>query len=98
MAKSSTAPPPKQPKNEPNRPVAEFKYGGCRASVWANPGKNGGVRYSVTMSRSYKDEETAAWKDTQSLHRDDIPLMKICLEDPNRWIASPRNRTPGQEG
>ena len=66
------------------RPVAEFKYGLCRASVWENEKDGGGVRYSVSFQRSYKDDQ--GWHQTQTLNASDIDLMVMALEDAKRWI------------
>lgn len=83
------------PQNNHKRPVFEAKYGLCRASVWANETQGGGVRYNVSFQRSYKDDQ-GNWQTTQSLNREDIGLMIMCLEDCQRFVYT--KREPGQEG
>ena len=79
-----------------NKPVAEFRYGLCRASVWANEKEEGGVRYSVSLQRSYKDEQ--GWHQTQSLNASDIELMIMALQDAKRFVFAPKEREPDQDG
>ena len=88
---------PQQTQPPPRRPAGEFRYGLCRASVWANPTDQGGTRYSVSLQRSYKDGD-GQWQTTQSLNRDDVPLMIQALTDAYRFMYAPKEREPGDEG
>jgi hypothetical protein len=78
-----------------NKPVVEFRYGLCRASVWENEKEGGGVRYSVSLQRSYKDDQ--GWHQTQSLNASDIDLMIMALQDAKRFVFAPKEREPGEE-
>ena len=55
----------------------------CTRSNWRNDLENG-PRYSVTVSRLYKDGEE--WKTTDSVGRDDLPLAGKALDMAHTWI------------
>lgn len=49
-----------------NKPAATLRYGGIKATIWKNPGKEDKPpRYTVNYTRSYTDQE-GNWKDTTS--------------------------------
>ncbi len=88
MSKGQTAAARTSDNGQKQRPVVEFKYGLCRASVWENDKEGGGVRYSVSCQRSYKDDQ--GWHQTQTLNASDIDLMIMALQDAKRWIYGPK--------
>ena len=58
-----------------NQPVKEVRLGRIKAVIWKNPGSNGnGPMFNTTLARLYKDPEADAWKETQSLGREDLLL------------------------
>ncbi len=59
-----------------NQPVKEIRFGRIKAVIWKNPGSNGnGPMFNTTLARLYKDPEADAWKETQSLGREDLLLV-----------------------
>jgi hypothetical protein len=66
------------------RPSHEIRLGRIKASVWANPQETG-VRYNVTVSRLYKDNENK-WRTSDSFGRDDIPLVRKVLDIAHTWM------------
>jgi len=54
------------------KPAHEIRLGRIKATIWANDTDNG-MRYNVTLTRLYRDEEE--WKQTTSFGRDDLPLV-----------------------
>ena len=49
-----------------NKPVDTIRDGALKATIWANPYKEGdGLRYSVELVRSYTDND-GNWHDTNS--------------------------------
>lgn len=52
-----------------NQPISEVRLGAIRAAIWENEGQNG-TRYTVSLSRLYKDG--SEWKSSQTLGRDDL--------------------------
>ena len=56
---------------EKNKPVDTLRDGSLSATIWANPAKNGGIRYSVELSRSYTDQNEK-WQKTNYLSNGEI--------------------------
>lgn len=49
--------------NEANKPIDTLRDGAIKAVIWKNELKDGGVRFSVDLVRSYTDEQ-GNWKDS----------------------------------
>lgn len=64
------------------KPVQEIRLGKIRAAIWQN-GEGKGW-YSVTLSKIYTDAD-GKWKDTQSFHRDDLPLLCKVADLAHSW-------------
>lgn len=61
--------------NQPkNKPVAKIKQGRIAADIWQNDSEQG-TRFTVTLSRSYRNKEDGTWKTTTSFGRDDLLLL-----------------------
>lgn len=58
----------------PNLPTATIRDGAIKATIWSNPGKDGGTRYSIDVSRSYTDAE-GNWKDSH--HFSPTELLRV---------------------
>jgi hypothetical protein len=66
------------PKPERQRPAHEVRLGRIKGAIWANTTEQG-VRYGVTLSRIYKDQESGEWRNSASFGRDDLLLVgKVC--------------------
>jgi hypothetical protein len=68
--------------NKP-RPIHEVRLGSIKAAVWRNDTESG-VRYNVTFSRLYKDNDS--WKSTDSFGRDDLLLLRKVADHAHSWI------------
>ena len=53
-----------------NKPVENIRDGGLTVAIWANESEHG-TRYSVDLTRSYKDAEDK-WQTTNSLSNGEI--------------------------
>lgn len=105
MAKSSTA--PKAPVNDTaesappeqngNRPVHTIRYRGCEAAIWLNAGTNGTPYHSVTVRKSYKDEQ-GQWHDVQSFLFSDLPHLAKAITDAHSWIAAAEREGATKQG
>jgi hypothetical protein len=80
---------------EGKRPVFEARLGRVRAAVWANPAPDGGVRFSTSLSRSFKDPQTGEWRSAGGFWRDDLPLVALVCEEAFVWLLRHGN---GQGG
>ncbi|MCI0462773.1 MAG: hypothetical protein L0Z62_37980 [Gemmataceae bacterium] len=65
------------------QPVHEIRFGAVKAAIWENQ-TNNGTRYSVTVSRLYKDGDE--WKRSDSFGRDDLPLLAKVADLAHTWI------------
>lgn len=79
MPKAAT----KQPEN---RPVNEIRHRSIRAAIWRNDTAKGPM-YTVTVSRSYRDD-AGEWHDSNSFAFDDLMNLAKCLYDAHSAIAS----------
>jgi hypothetical protein len=71
---------------EHNRPVASFRLGRIRVSIWKNHSATQGPWYSFTLSRSYKDTKTGQYKSASSFGVDDLLAVgEVCRQA--RWWA-----------
>ena len=66
-----------------NKPNHEIRLGRIKATLWANETANG-VRYNVTLTRLYKEEDQ--WKSSDSFGRDDLPVLCKVLDLAYLWI------------
>jgi hypothetical protein len=77
-----------------SKPVHQVRIGRIRASIWANPLKDGAVMHNVTVQRLYKDGES--WKSSSSFGRHDLPLVMKVVDRCHSWIfdRKPRPAVP----
>lgn len=85
----------KKQTKEKQKPVQEIRMGRIKAAIWENDTEKG-IRYNVTISRLYKDEET--WKNSSSFGRDDLLLASKVLDRAHSWIlaTSQKAQTPAK--
>jgi hypothetical protein len=65
-----------------NEPVKRFRVGSVTAAVWVNDGN-----FSVTLQKSYKNEEDK-WANTQTLFHSDVLCAIKALERAEAYIGS----------
>ncbi len=76
------------------RPVKKFHGGRIQVAIWENRGKRG-TWFSVTCSRSYRDE-MGDWRDSNGFAPHDLPLLCRLLDQAYDCLdALPRS--PGGE-
>ena len=66
------------------KPVHRIHVGNIAAAIWANKSEKSGTWYSVTFSRSYKNQDT--WKHTDSYSRDDLLVLAKVADLAWKWI------------
>jgi hypothetical protein len=65
--------------SEKNGPLYDLRSGGrVQGSIWDREGPNGETRYTVSVSRSYKDKE-GNWQRVSSFDLEDLPHLKVVL-------------------
>ena len=75
-----------------NKPSHEVRLGRVKAVAFANETENG-IRYGVSFSKLYKDDN-GAWRSGSSFDRQDLPLIAECARELH--VALYRGRENGQ--
>lgn len=99
MAKTNgVAPAREAPKQERQRPAHEVRLGRIKAAIWANT-TDQGVRYGVTLTRLYKDQQSGEWRTSTSFGRDDLLLVGKVCEMALVWVyEQAQAQAPSQDG
>lgn len=63
-----------------NQPIQTLKRGPIHAAIWAHEG-NETRYYKVTVEKRYFDEKSQEFRSTQSLGRDELPMVTSVLEE-----------------
>jgi hypothetical protein len=67
----------------PRKPIHEIRRGLIKVRVWQKRTRSG-LRFTVTISRMYRNGDV--WKESTRFGRDDIPLIKLVLDEAHTWI------------
>ena len=65
-------------------PIHRITKGAVQVAIWANE-VDSGVRFSVTLDRSYRTAD-GAWRSTASLDRDALLIAAEALREASQWI------------
>ena len=68
------------------KPALEIRRGLIKVRVWQRRSKNNGVRYSLTVVRLFRNGDQ--WKESTRLGRDDIPLVRLLLDEVYEWMLT----------
>jgi len=71
--------------NTDNKPVKQFRIGLISAAVWRREA-GGNTFHSVTIDRSYKDED-GNWQRTNSYDVGDLFIVKLLAEKAAQFLA-----------
>lgn len=64
-------------------PIHELRRGMLRARIWRRQTRSG-LRHTVAVTRLFRNGET--WKESARFGRDDLPLLRLLLDDAHIWI------------
>jgi hypothetical protein len=67
----------------PRKPVREFRRGLIKVRIWRKRTRSG-VRHSVAVTRLFRNGDV--WKESARFGRDDIPLLRLLLDEAHTWI------------
>ena len=67
------------------KPKLEIRRGLIKVRIWQRRSKNG-VRYSLTVVRLFRNGDQ--WKESTRLGRDDIPLVRLLLDEVYEWMLT----------
>lgn len=80
--------------NTNQKPAHEVRLGSIKAAVWKNPTENG-VRFNVTFTRLYRQNEK--WASTDSFGRDDLLLLAKVADQTHSWIHQQEQQESGNK-
>lgn len=70
-----------------DKPAKRFRVGFVEAAIWKNEGTGDRSFYSVTLRRSYKDND-GEWQTADSLGHADLLNAAKALERAELWISN----------
>ena len=68
-----------------SKPQHEIRRGLIKVRIWQRRSKNG-ARYSLTVVRLFRNGDQ--WKESTRLGRDDIPLVRLVLDEAYTWMLT----------
>ena len=74
----------------PRQPVHEVRRGLIKARIWRKRTRSG-LRHTVAVSRLFRNGDV--WKESARFLRDDIPLLRLVLDEAYTWIYRQSQRT-----
>jgi|RhiMethySRZTD1v2_1073278.scaffolds.fasta_scaffold2112258_1 hypothetical protein len=69
-----------------DKPVHQIRFGTVKAAIWKNATTTGGTWYNAVFSRSYRDEKTKEWKNSESFGRDELLVLAKLADHVHTWI------------
>jgi hypothetical protein len=67
----------------PRQPVHEVRRGFIQVRIWRKRTRSG-LRHTVAVSRLFRNGDV--WKESARFGRDDIPLLRLVLDEAYTWI------------
>ncbi len=67
------------------KPKLEIRRGLIKVRIWQRRSKHGG-RYSLSVVRLFRNGDQ--WKESTRLGRDDIPLVRLVLDEAYEWMLT----------
>ena len=67
------------------KPKLEIRRGLIKVRIWQRKSKNE-VRYSLSVVRLFRNGDQ--WKESTRLGRDDIPLVRLVLDEAYEWMLT----------
>jgi hypothetical protein len=64
-------------------PAHEIRLGLIKAHIWRKQTRSG-LRHTVSVVRLYRDGDV--WKESSRFGRDDLPLLRLVLDQAHTWI------------
>ena len=67
------------------KPALEIRRGLIKARIWRRRSRTE-TRYSLSVVRLYRNGDQ--WKESTRLGRDDIPLVRLVLDEAYAWMLT----------
>jgi hypothetical protein len=66
-----------------NRPIHEIRRGLITVRIWRKRTRSE-VRHTISILRLYRNGDV--WKESTRFTRDDVPLLRLVLDEAHTWI------------
>lgn len=66
-------------------PIHEIRLGLIKVRIWRKASRRRN-RYSLSVVRLYRNGDQ--WKESTRLGRDDIPVVRLALDDAHTWMLT----------
>lgn len=70
------------------KPILELRRGLIKVHVWRRRSRRGG--YSLNVVRLFRNGDQ--WKESSRLGRDDLPLVRLVLDEAYEWMLTHGDR------
>ena len=67
----------------PGKPIRELRLGLIKVRIWRNRTRSG-LRHTIAVTRLFRNGDV--WKESTRFGRDDIPLLRLALDEAHTWI------------
>jgi hypothetical protein len=67
----------------PRKPVHELRHGLIKVRIWRKTTRSG-PRHTIGVTRLFRNGDV--WKESARFGRDDIPLIRLLLDEAHTWI------------
>jgi hypothetical protein len=67
----------------PRKPIHEVRHGLIKVRIWRKRTQPG-LRHTVSATRLFRNGDV--WKESTRFGRDDIPLLRLALDEAHTWI------------
>lgn len=71
------------------KPIVELRRGMIKVRVWRRKSRRGG--YSSSVVRLFRNGDQ--WKESSRLGRDDLPVVRLLLDEAYEWMLTHEERT-----
>jgi hypothetical protein len=65
------------------QPVHELRHGLIKVRIWRKRTRSG-LRHTIAVTRLFRNGDV--WKESTRFGRDDIPLIRLVLDEAHTWI------------
>ncbi|MCY2993362.1 MAG: hypothetical protein NTY19_36620 [Planctomycetota bacterium] len=73
----------------PGKPIHELRRGLIKVRIWRKRTRSG-LRHTIAVTRLFRNGDV--WKESSRFGRDEIPLLRLALDEAHTWIF--RNSQP----
>ena len=74
--------------NDSSAPIWKTQHNRVQGAMWKHPQEDGKTRFTISVSRSYKDKETDKWMNVHYFDRKDLKDVHAVCDEAEEQILS----------